>query len=133
MIKVIQEKNLEKLFNDKTNDNNNILHILCKKNTNLRIIKKILYDNIHLLNDVNDNKETPIMVTCKNKCEDIYYLLKGVNADLNIVDMFGNSLEHYICLNEMCIGMGIKNTENIFGYTPKDYCKISLDYYMFFD
>ena len=73
------------------------------------------------------------MVTCKNKCEDIYYLLKGVNADLNIVDRFGNTLEHYICLNEMCIGMGIKNKENIFGYTPKDYCKISPDYYMFFE
>jgi hypothetical protein len=133
MIKVIEEKNLEKLFNDKTNDNNNILHILCKKNSNLRIIKKILYDNMQLINDINDNKETPIMAACKNKCEDIYYLLKGVNADLNIVDKFGNTLEHYICLNEMCIGMAIKNTENIFGYTPKDYCKISPDYYMFFD
>ena len=133
LINVIKEKNLEKLFHDKTNDNNNVLHILCNNNSNLRIIKKVLYDNIHLLNDVNDNKETPIMVSCKNKCEDIYYLLKGVNADLNIVDKFGNTLEHYICLNEMCIGMGIKNTENIFGYTPKDYCKISSDYYMFFD
>jgi hypothetical protein len=133
LIKVIQEKNLTNLFNDKTNDNNNLLHILCKKNINLRIIKKVVYDNIELINNVNNNNETPIMISCKNKCEDIYYLLKGIGADLNVLDMFGNTLEHYICLNEMCIGMGIKNKENIFGYTPQDYCKISSDYYMFFE
>ena len=131
LIKIIKEKNLFKLFEDKTNDLNNILHILSVSNDNIRLVKEIIYDNLYLLNETNNDSCTPIVISCKSSAEDIYYLLKGNGADLTKVDKFGNSTEHYICLNEMCIGMAIQNKENIFGYSPQDYCKISSHYYYF--
>jgi hypothetical protein len=131
LIKIIKEKNLHKLFDDKDNDGNNIIHILSKSNINNKLIKMIIYDSMHLLNEKNNNEETPLIVSCINVAEDVFYLLKSIGAELLLVDKFGNSCEHYICLNEMCIGMAIHNKQNIFGYEPKDYCKVSHDYYYF--
>jgi hypothetical protein len=131
LIKIIKEKNMTKLFYDKTNNNDTILHILSRSNLNLKLIKEIIYDNMDLLNEINKNNETAILISCINSAEDIYYLLNGIGADMNICDKYENNVEHYICLNEMCIGMAIQNKENIFGYTPLDYCKISPSYYYF--
>jgi hypothetical protein len=131
LVKIIKEKNLTELFKYKNNNGDTILHILTKSNENLKLIKKIIYDNIYLLNQTNNNNETPILLSCKNCAEDIYYLLKGLGADLNIIDIYGNLPDHYICLNEICIGMAIHNKENYFGFTPSDYCKISKKYYYF--
>jgi ankyrin repeat protein len=75
--------------------------------------------------------ETPILIACKFGCEDIYFLLKSLNADLSIIDYYGNSVYHYICLNSLVIGSVIENKPNIFGYTPEDYCNISPSYYAF--
>ena len=131
LIKIINEKNLQKLFNDTDNNGNNIIHILSKTNINIKLIKMIIYDSMHLLNEKNNNEETPLIISCINSAEDLFYFLKSIGADLNLVDKYGNSCEHYICLNELCIGMAIQNKQNIFGYTPSDYCKISHDYYYF--
>ena len=122
---------MTKLFYDKTNNNDTILHILSSSNLNLKLIKEIVYDNMDLLNEINKNNETAILLSCINSAEDIYYLLNGIGADITLCDKYENSIEHYICLNEMCIGMAIQNKENIFGYTPLDYCKISPSYYYF--
>ena len=54
-----------------------------------------------------------------------------MNCDMNLNDIYGNTVYHYVCLNELCIGMAIDNKENIFGYKPSDYCKISQNYYYF--
>ena len=131
LIKIIKEKNLQKLFNVADNEGNNIIHILAKSNINIKLIKMIIYDNMYLLNEKNNNEETPIIVSCINVAEDMFYFLKSIGGDLSFVDKYGNSCEHYICLNEICIGMAIENKQNIFGYSPKDYCKISEDYYYF--
>ncbi len=131
LIKVIKEKNLIKIFEEKNNNNDTILHILTKSNENIKLIKEIIYDNMELLNLQNKDGETPIIISCKNSAEDVYYLLKGLDANMDICDMYGNTPEHYICLNEICLGMAIRNKENIFGYTPLDYCKISDKYYYF--
>ena len=131
LIKIIKEKNLNKVFMDENNNKDTIIHILTKNNLNLKLIKLIIYDNIELLNKKNINNETPILISCKNSAEDIYYLLKGIVADLEITDIYGNLPDHYICLNEICIGMAIHNKSNIFGFTPSDYCKISQKYYYF--
>lgn len=131
LIKIIKEKNLNKLFIDENNNKDTVLHILTKNNLNLKLIKLIIYDNIELLNKININSETPILISCKNSAEDIYYLLKGIGADLEIVDIYGNLPDHYICLNEICIGTAIQNKPNIFGFLPSDYCKISQKYYYF--
>ena len=32
---------------------------------------------------------------------------------MSLVDIYGNSVYHYICLNELCLGMDIENKENI--------------------
>jgi ankyrin repeat protein len=131
LIKIIKEKNMTKLFYDKTNNNDTILHILSSSNLNLKLIKEIIYDNMDLLNEINKHNETAILISCINSAEDIYYLLNGIGADITLCDKYENSIEHYICLNEMCIGMAMQNKENIFGYTPLDYCKISPSYYYF--
>jgi len=52
---------------------------------------------------------------------------------MNICDIYGNTVYHYICQNELCIGLDIINKENIFGYKPSDYSKISNNYYYFMD
>ena len=84
-----------------------------------------------LINLQNKSYETPLIISAKNKQEDYIYFLKGIKADMNISDLYGNTVYHYICLNELCIGMAIDNKENIFGYKPSDYCKISQNYYYF--
>ena len=71
------------------------------------------------------------MIACENKFEDLFYILKGYLADLNAKDIYGNSVYHYICLNSICLGIIIINTENLFKLTPKDYCKIAYTYYTF--
>ncbi len=79
----------------------------------------------------NKTNETPIIISAKNLQENNIYYLKSINARCDLVDNYGNTVYHYICLNELCIGIEIINNKNYFNYTPSDYCKISLDYYYF--
>ena len=84
-----------------------------------------------IINYQNKQYETPLIICAKASQENNLYFLRSINADMNLVDINGNSIYHYICLNELCIGMDIENKENIFGYKPSDYCKISTNYYYF--
>lgn len=133
LIEYIIESNNETLFEIIDNNKDNILHYLCKHydDNNINIIRKICVLKSEIINNQNKNFETPIILAAKNKCEDIIYFLKGINCDMNLIDIYGNSVYHYICLNELCIGMAIENKENMFGYKPSAYCKISLNYYYF--
>ena len=133
LIEYIIESNNETLFEIIDNNKDNILHYLCKNydDNNMNIIRKICVLKPEIINNQNKNFETPIILAAKNKCEDIIYFLKGINCDMNLIDIYGNSVYHYICLNELCIGMAIENKENMFGYKPSAYCKISLNYYYF--
>lgn len=141
LLNYIIESNNETLFEIIDNNKNNILHYLCQYNldntndntndNNLDFIRKICILKPEIINNQNKQYETAIIIAAKNKCEDIIYFLKGINCDMNLVDLYGNSVYHYICLNELCIGMAIENKENIFGYKPSAYCKISLNYYYY--
>ena len=134
-LKIVESiiKNYSKpdLFEQINNDSDTIIHLLSNNNDNIKLIKMFIYDNLHLIDKVNNTNETPILIACKFGCEDIYFLLKSLNADLSIIDYYGNSVYHYICLNSMVIGSVIENKPNIFGYTPEDYCDISPSYYAF--
>ena len=84
---------------------------------------------IFVLRSRMDQKEEVI----KNK-EAIYIYYIDRNGKMmipNLSTMFGyvydNNVEKDGCLYIYY------DKENIFGYTPKDYCKISPDYYMFFE
>ena len=132
LFNLIFEINIFDIFNEYDNDNDTIIHSLTKFTNNhdiINIIKKILKYNPTLLNIQNNKGLTPIMLSAINKNEELFYYLKSLNPDMNICDIYGNTVYHYICLNEIAIGMSIDNKVNHFGYTPMDYCRISNDYY----
>jgi len=109
------------------------LHKLCKlKEFDVSIlVREILKKSKSILNKRNLNLQTPITLACIYGNEDLYYILKSVGCDVNIVDKYGNTVYHYICYNSMCIGSSIVNTKNMYGITPHDYCKIKPNYYQF--
>jgi hypothetical protein len=137
LINFIIDTNNDTIFEIIDNEKNNILHHLCSITDNINhdkiydIIKKIILIKNDIINYQNKNYETPIIIAAKNNHEDIIYFFKSMNCNMNLLDIFGNSVYHYICLNELCIGMAIENKENIFGYKPSEYCNISQNYYYF--
>jgi hypothetical protein len=136
LIDLIIELKLTDIFDSVDNLENNIIHHLSSKNlfdneTTIKLIKNILKTNNNLLDQQNNKKLTPIMLCVQNKNEELFYLFKSLNCNMDIVDIYGNSIYHYICLNEIALNMNITNSKNYFGYTPSDYCKISKEYYYF--
>jgi len=125
------ESNNDSLFEIFDSNKNNILHIISECDEQIILFKKIALLKPELVNLQNKSYETPLIICAKNKQEDYVYFLKGIKANMSICDLYGNTVYHYICLNELCIGMAIENKENIFGYKPSDYCKISQNYYYF--
>jgi ankyrin repeat protein len=127
---VLKHKSTDYKIKDKYG--NTFLHHLCKRgylesiDSSVRIVR-------YIINSCNKYGETPIMVACKNKHENVFYLLKNIGADLNIKDKYGNTIYHYICMNGVCCGSSIPNILNNYNYTPKDYCKIDETYYNFMD
>jgi hypothetical protein len=120
----------ESLFEICDDNKNNILHYLCKIDS-LQLIKKITSIKPDIINNQNMNYETPLIISAKSLQEDTIYFLKSINADMTINDIYGNTVYHYICQNELCIGLDIINKENMFKYKPSDYSKISNNYYYF--
>ena len=133
LIDFIIESNNDSIFEVYDINKNNILHYICQYDDCINLVKKIVLIKPELINVQNKSYESPLIICAKNNQEDYIYFLKGNKADMSISDIYGNTVYHYICLNELCIGMAIENKENIFGYTPSDYCKISLNYYYFID
>jgi len=131
LINQIIESDNETIFESTDNLKNNILHYLCMKEDTINLIKKVILIKPDVINYQNKLYETPLITCAKYSQENNLYYLKSIKADTKIVDINGNSVYHYICLNELCIGMDIDNKENIFGYKPSDYCKISPNYYLF--
>lgn len=112
------------------NEGNNCLHNLCKFNEP-KILKNIIKKYPELINMPNSKSEYPIMICCKNKNEEMFYILKNNKANLSVKDLYGNTVYHYICSNSICLGIEIKNISNFFGVTPQDYCTLSQKYYHF--
>lgn len=111
-------------------DNNTFLHHLCKQD-NINILRSAITKYPELIDMPNKYSETPIIVSTKYSKENNFYILKGKGADLLTKDQYGNTCYHYICANSLCLGITIENIPNLFGMTPKNYCKISTKYYHF--
>ena len=109
-------------------DGNTFFHYLCK-NDAIEQLKNVLKKYSELIDIPNNKSETPIILSCINKRENMFYILKGMGANLDATDCYGNTVYHYICANAMCLGIMINNIKNNFGLTPLDYCKVSHVYY----
>jgi hypothetical protein len=114
------------------NDGNNCLHYLCSQNEP-KLLKIILKKFPELIDMPNSKSEYPVIICCKNSLEEMFYIIKKFGANLDVRDSYGNTPYHYICANSMCLDMIIKNIPNFFGSTPKDYCKLSPQYYNFYE
>lgn len=106
------------------------LHKLCT-NGKLDIVQNIVRNVIDIIDVKNDKMMTPALLAAANKHEEIFYILKGLNANLDEVDIYGNTVYHYICESRICPGILVVNKKNKFGFTPYDYCKIDHKFYYF--
>jgi hypothetical protein len=110
------------------NNGNTFLHYLSKID-NSNLIKKGITKHREIINIPNKQFETPILISCKEGIENNFYIFKYANALLDTKDIFGNTVYHYICHNNMCLGINVPVIKNNFGFVPTDYCKISSKYY----
>ena len=110
-------------------DGNTFLHLLCEYGY-IDTIKNNIKLVLDIINMQNNNKETPIIIACKNKFEEIFNILYNY-SNLDLQDIHGNTVYHYICLNQLCCHSTIPLIKNNFGYTPRDYCTIIDSYYTF--
>jgi hypothetical protein len=112
------------------NKSDTFLHKLCE-NGNLDIIQHVVRNVTDIINVKNDKLMTPAIVATINRHEEIFYVLKGLSANLDNVDIYGNSVYHYICNTKICPGIMVVNKKNKFGFTPRDYCNIDHKFYHF--
>ena len=112
------------------NKGDTFIHKLCKFGYH-NILQNTIRNVINIINIRNNELMTPAIVASYYGHEEVFYILKGLNANLDITDIYGNSVYHYICRNKICIGMIIHNHKNKFGFTPSDYCQISKKFYYF--
>jgi len=96
-----------------------------------QIIQKYIRQSLEIIDTQNNMLESIAIIACKNGYEDIYYLLKGLKANTELSDKYGNICDHYICMSGICLGLMISNKKNRFGFIPKDYLKISQSFYYF--
>lgn len=112
------------------NNSDTFLHKLCT-NGKLDIVQNVIRNVIDIIDVKNDRMMTPALLAAANKHEEIFYILKGLNANLDEADIYGNTVYHYICESKICPGILVVNKKNRFGFTPYDYCKIDRKFYYF--
>jgi len=109
---------------------NMCIHHICKLNEP-QILKKILLSYPSIIDMPNSQSEYPIIICSKYGLEELFYILKSFGANMKVIDEYGNTAYHYVCANTICLGTTIINTQNYFGITPENYCKVSTNYYSF--
>jgi hypothetical protein len=132
IVKIFLEYEFDYTLGD--SNGNCFIHNLCQNNEKEDchdILKLALKRCPELIDMPNKKSETPMIICCKNNLENMFYVLKGLGANMDAQDLYGNTVSHYICSNSMCLGMIIENKQNYFGLTPSDYCKVSNKYYNF--
>lgn len=112
------------------NKSETFLHKLCKSG-DVHTVQNIIRLVLPIIDNKNDQQKTPIMISAENGHEELFYILKGLNADLKTEDVHGNTAYHYVCLSKICLGLIIVNSKNRYGLTPYEYCKLSPKYYHF--
>ena len=120
----------------KNNDKETFFHILCsnknkkisnsQKATNIKnILEKLKNKNINNgINEQNIRGETILILSIITRQEELYKILLGYGSNDMIEDIYGNTVYHYICLNDMLIGSIIKTSTNKYGYKPSDFTKL---------
>lgn len=127
---------IERLFYVKANirlsdcTGDTYLHKLAK-NGMFQTIQRYIQQSLEIIDTQNNMMESVAIIACKNGYEDIFYLLKGLRANAEQPDKYGNICDHYICMSGICLGLMISNKKNRFGFTPKDYLKICSSFYYF--
>ena len=138
----IQEPELKYLLNnlnelESTEDNSNIIKLLIVNYNpnNLNIFNNSNLDII-IKNILIDPSNNILFDVLNNYHEDVFYILINLidfeeKTLINrFTDLDGNTINHIICKNSMCIGFKIDNTiRNNLGYLPLDMCQISPKYY----
>ena len=79
----------------KNNKNNNILHILCKSEANLEIIKKLKLNDT-ILTDLNKNFDSPIRIAINKMDVDTFRYFCSVIEDINKQDANKSTLLSYV-------------------------------------
>ena len=112
------------------NNSDTFLHKLCISGRH-DIVQSVIRHVTNIIDLQNDMKMTPSILATFHKHEEIFYILKGVGANLELTDIYGNTPYHYICRSKICPGIIIINKKNKFGFTPFDYCCIDHKFYYF--
>ena len=85
---------LKKIYKYKDNDNNNILHLLINSNDQSKI-KKILEKGLkygylkHIINEQNNEGDTPLHLSVRNKNNTLASLLIDYGADKTMINCQG--------------------------------------------
>lgn len=110
----------------RNNLGDNYLHNIIRSGTIDVLNKAISYgifNDHNLVNEINGDHETPLMLACKLKKQDFCNILINIGADMNCCDTMGNTIYHYICLyglSDVKVN-NIPEIKNKLGHTPTDY------------
>ena len=107
-------------FTNQDSNGNTIFHILAKNN-NIHEIREHIGILKQLINIKNNTGDTVPIVAAKYGHELLLRYLLKIGCDTNICDNNGNTIFHYICMNNMCFGFTVVNKENNYGFRPSDY------------
>lgn len=89
---IYDQKSLDFKYNDKLNNNILIYYIIIDEH---RLLRNVLHRNISLLNQMNDNKETPLIIATKLGRKKIVRTLLRMGAEVNHQDYLGNTASYY--------------------------------------
>lgn len=119
------------------NDKDTYIHYIVRNGTSDVLNKVLLYTQIHdILDNVNKECETPLMLACKLKKIDMIQILIKNNANIGIKDIYENNIFHYISMYRLNLNMKeVDLNEHIFDpkydvmnidkYRPIDYLMMS--------
>jgi len=89
---IVNQKSFDFKYNDQFNNNILIFYIISNDN---KMVRKILYKNISLINQVNIKKESPLIIATKLNRITIIKTLLRLGADVNHQDNLGNTALYY--------------------------------------
>ncbi len=112
-----------------------IIYLLINDHKNNTIIKDIFKINTKLKSIIQT--QNILFKVLDNNNEELFYYLIGLFDNIEYDELFNNLLDeelntlyHYICKNNICLGFKINNkNRNKKGFKPLDLCKISKKFY----
>ena len=129
---IINIKELAKKLNidisEQDTEGNTVGHILAASR-NGQFIDIIDNINNKILNIQNKDGETISIILAKHLNEEALGIISKYEYDDTIQDKYGNTVYHYMCMNNIMINKNIKNNiANKYGFLPLDYTYMKLYY-----